>query len=59
VVRITDGKIYTDDALAVHVVHGIGAAATDADYFDDGRFSLWEIDFHNFPIYWQSVPAGG
>jgi hypothetical protein len=33
------------------VVHGIGAAATDADYFDDGRFSLWEIDFHSKIIY--------
>jgi hypothetical protein len=35
------------------VVHGIGAAATDADYFDDGAFALWKIEVHDsliFPI---------
>jgi hypothetical protein len=33
------------------VVDGIRAAATDADYFDDGRLSLWEIKIHVLVIY--------
>jgi hypothetical protein len=34
------------DAFAIHVVHGIAAAAADTDYFDDAvlAFGLAEVE---------------
>ena len=54
VIGITDSEVDTDDALFVHVIHGIRAAATNADDFDDGRIALRKIDGHSIGF----VPAG-
>jgi hypothetical protein len=46
-VGVANGVIHTDDALFVHVGHGIATAAADAYDFYDGWFILWKIEQHD------------
>lgn len=45
-IGIADDELHALDALAIHVVDGIAAAAADTDYFDDGGLVTKQIEFH-------------